>query len=155
MDNGEQAARAQALELLEQRNYREALSLLNQHLTQETDGEGRALLGLAHYHLEEYASAVEHYSAALEYDGGNQDWPEMLATARANVIASVDVPVPDPSMLDAICEVEDLYVSVPEPPSMVSAPVEPWIVSLPAPASIVSALEELRRTSTLPEPVMV
>ena len=74
MHHGEQAARAQALELIEQRNYREALSLLKQHLTPETDGDGRALLGLAHYHLEEYPSAVEHYTAALQYDSDNQEW---------------------------------------------------------------------------------
>ena len=35
MDNGQQTVWAQALELLEQRNYREALSLMEQHLTQE------------------------------------------------------------------------------------------------------------------------
>ena len=58
MDNGQQAARAQALELLEQRNYRDALNLLTQNLPPETDGEGRALLALTHYHLEEYVSAA-------------------------------------------------------------------------------------------------
>ena len=87
MDNGEQAVRAQALELLEQRDYREALSLLQQHLPEETDGEGRALLALAHYHVEEYASAAEHYSAALQHDTGNQVWREMLDTAKTNTVA--------------------------------------------------------------------
>ena len=95
MENAEQAARAQALELLEQRNYREALDLLQQNLPQQIDGEGQALLGLAHYHLEEYASAVEQYKDALRYDTDHQDWREMLATANANVIANVDLPVPD------------------------------------------------------------
>ena len=73
MENGEQAVRAQALELMEQRNYREALNLLEQHLPQDPDGEGHALLALAHYHVEEYALAVEHYSAALQYDSDNQE----------------------------------------------------------------------------------
>lgn len=100
MDEGERAARAQALELLEQRNYRDALNLLKQRLTPETDGEGRALLGLAHYHLEEYASAVEHYSAALQYDAGNQDWQDMLGIATANTIAEIQVPVPDVYFFD-------------------------------------------------------
>ena len=88
MDDSEQAFRAQALELLEQRNFAEALNLLKQRITQETDGEGHALLAVAYYHLEEYASAVEHYSAALRHDPGNQDWQEMLDKARSNSVAA-------------------------------------------------------------------
>ena len=95
MDNGQQAARAQALELLEQRNYRDALNLLTQNLPPETDGEGHALLALAHYHLEEYASAAEQYTIALRVDAGNQEWREMLANASANAVANVDVHVPE------------------------------------------------------------
>ena len=100
MDNGERAARVQAIGLLEQRNYRDALNLLKHHLPQETDGEGHALLALAHYHLEEYASAVEHYSVAVQSDTGNQVWREMLETARANTIAEIQVPVPDVYFFD-------------------------------------------------------
>jgi tetratricopeptide (TPR) repeat protein len=100
MDYGEQAVRAEALELLEQRKYRDALDLLKQRLPQETDGEGHALLGLAHYHLEEYASAVEHYSAAQQHDAGNQDWQEILDTAKANTVAEIQVPVPDVYFFD-------------------------------------------------------
>ena len=95
MVNGERAARAQAQELLEQRNFRDALDLLKQHPPLETDGEGHALLALAHYHLEQYPSAVEHYTAALRHDANNREWREMLAIANGNVIANVDVPVPD------------------------------------------------------------
>ena len=94
MDNGEQAVRAEALELLEQRNYRDALDLLKKRLPQETDGEGHALLGLAHYHLEEYPSAAEQYTVALQHDATNQEWTEMLAAAKANAVASVEVQVP-------------------------------------------------------------
>jgi len=111
MDNGERAARAQALEFVEQRNYRDALTLLKLHLSQETDGEGHALLALAHYHLEEYASAAEHYSAALEYESDNQEWREMLATAKANVIANIDLPVPDIYFFD-----RDTLLANPEVP---------------------------------------
>ncbi|MFQ6028868.1 MAG: peroxidase family protein [Dehalococcoidia bacterium] len=95
MEIREGTARAQALELLEQRNYKDALNLLKQHLPQETDGEGHAMLAIAHYHLEEYAAAVQHFRAALEYDKDNQEWQEMLASANANVIAKAEVPVPD------------------------------------------------------------
>ena len=94
MDDGEQAVRAEALELLEQRNYRDALDLLKKRLPQETDGEGHALLGLAHYHLEEYPSAAEQYTVALQHDATNQEWTEMLAAAKANAVASVEVQVP-------------------------------------------------------------
>ena len=85
MDNGEQAVRAQALELLERRNYRNALDLLHQHPPQDADGERHALLDLTH-NLEEYASAPEHYPTALQHDTGNQDWREMLGTAKANTV---------------------------------------------------------------------
>ncbi len=71
MENGERAARSRALELLEQRKYREALDLLKQHLSEQTDGEGHALLALAYYHLEEYPSAVEQYTVALQHDATN------------------------------------------------------------------------------------
>ena len=94
MDDGEQAVRAEALELLEQRNYRDALDLLKKRLPQETDGEGHALLGLAHYHLEEYPSAAEQYTVAQQHDAANQEWTEMLAAAKANAVASVEVQVP-------------------------------------------------------------
>ena len=94
MENGERAARSQALELLEQRKYREALDLLKQHLSEQTDGEGHALLALAHYHLEEYPSAAEQYTVALQHDATNQEWTEMLAAAKANAAASVEVQVP-------------------------------------------------------------
>ena len=60
MDNGEQAVRAEAQELLEQRKYRDALDLLKNRLPQETDGEGHSLLGLAHYHLESDLDGFEH-----------------------------------------------------------------------------------------------
>ena len=39
MVNGKRAARAHALELLEERNFRDALDLLKHHPPQESDGE--------------------------------------------------------------------------------------------------------------------
>jgi hypothetical protein len=95
MGNGEREAWTQAIELLKQRNCREALDLLKQRVNQETDGEGHALLALAHYHPEEHPSAAEHYSAAVQSESTNQEWRELLASAKANVISSGDVPVPD------------------------------------------------------------
>ena len=100
MTNGEPTAVTQARELLQQRDFRGALDLLTRNLDQDTDGEVHALLALAHYHLEEYSSAAEHYSAALEFDSDNQEWREMLATANANVNAAINVPVPDVYFFD-------------------------------------------------------
>jgi len=127
MDNGEQAVRAEAQELLEQRKYRDALDLLKNRLPQETDGEGHALLGLAHYHLEEYASAVEQYAVALQLDAGNQEWQEMLDAARANTVAEIQVPVPDVYFFD-----RDKLLAEPIVPDG-ALPPRPLIVRGPGP----------------------
>ena len=57
-------------------------------------GELHALAGLASFQLQDYAAAVQHYTAALQADGQRSDWREMLAIARANDTAGVNVHVP-------------------------------------------------------------
>ena len=73
-----------ALEALKSREYRHALSLLKRELATRSDGELHALAGLASFQLEDYAAAVEHYTAALQSDGQRSVWREMLAVAQAN-----------------------------------------------------------------------
>jgi Animal haem peroxidase len=83
-----------ALEALKSREYRHALFLLKRELATRSDGELHALAGLASFQLEDYAAAVEHYTAALQSDGQRSVWREMLAVAQANTTAGVDEHVP-------------------------------------------------------------
>ena len=81
---------------LEQGNYEEAVKILAENIAEHPDdGESHALLALAHFHREEYESAVKHYKIALEHDADNKDWREMLSLAQANLTAEIHVPVPD------------------------------------------------------------
>jgi hypothetical protein len=89
------AARAEGLRTLEQRDYAEAVKFLEQHVSEQPDGEGHALLALAHFQGEAYELAVKHYEIALAQEPDNKDWREMLALAKANAIAEIQVPVPD------------------------------------------------------------
>src|SRR5215510_12321708 len=85
-----------AKRLIEQGNYIDALNYLKQQLSEHPDdGESHALLGLAHFHREEYEPAVKHYEIALTHDPDNKDWRTMLKLAKANVTAQIHVPVPD------------------------------------------------------------
>ncbi len=79
---------------LERRDYKLALKLLQAEPTPWSDGKLHALAGLAHFHLEDYAAAVRHYTEALHADGPRDDWREMLTLARANDLAAVNVDVP-------------------------------------------------------------
>ena len=100
MNNGERADLGQAQELLEQRDFKGALNILTNNLNEKTDGEEQALLALVYYHLEDYPSAVEHYSAALQFNSEKKDWQEMLRAANSNVVARVNVFVPEKSFFD-------------------------------------------------------
>jgi hypothetical protein len=91
----ESTVHAESLRFLEQRNYTEAIKLLEAHVSDHSDGESQALLALAHFHREEYELAVKYYEAALEHEPDNQEWRDMLALAKANVVAEINVPVPD------------------------------------------------------------
>ena len=84
----------EALKALEGREYERALSLLKNELAVRSEGELHALAGLASFQLEDYAAAVQHYTAALQADGQRSDWREMLAVAQANDTAGVNVHVP-------------------------------------------------------------
>ena len=88
-------ALTESIRLLEERNYDAAIKALQQHISEQADGESEALLALAYFHQEAYGLATQHYQAALTYQPDNKDWQEMLALARANSTAEIPVPVPD------------------------------------------------------------
>ena len=93
---------------------------MTQDLKQATDGEGHALVALGHYHLEEYPSAAEHYSAALQFDSENQVWQEMLASANSNAVAKVNVFIPEISFFD-----RDKLLATPDVPEGTLPPPPP------------------------------
>lgn len=124
-----------AIRHIEGREFRQAADLLNQHLSTNSDPEARSLLALAHYHLEEYATAIEHYESALKKDPDNKLWQEMLGAARANTVAQIQVPVPDVYFFD-----RDTLLAKPVVPEGALPPRPPkakgrgplrWLLSIP------------------------
>lgn len=119
MNNGERADLSRAKELIEQRQFSGALDILIRHVSEGTDGEGHALLALAHYHLQEYSAAAEHYSVALQYDAENKIWQQMLESATSNVVARVDEYIPEISFFERDKLLAKPYVpdgTLPTPP---------------------------------------
>lgn len=99
-DTGRAGGHHEAVLLIEQRRYREAIDLLSKQLSEDTDGEMHALAGAAHYGLEEYDEAAANYERALKLDPDSPMWQDMLIQSRANVVAEVNVHVPDISYFD-------------------------------------------------------
>ena len=92
--------RPDAAQLIEERRFREAIASLNTRLAEDSGGRLHALVAAAHYGLEEYGDAAEHYERALKLDPSQQAWRDMLAQSRANAVAEVNVDVPDLSYFD-------------------------------------------------------
>ena len=87
--------REEAARLLECRDYPGAIAVLAPLVGADPTGECHAMLGLAHFQLQDYESAISGYRAALARDPGNADWQEMLARASANAVAQIGVHVPE------------------------------------------------------------
>jgi hypothetical protein len=103
------------IRLLEAGDATGAVQLLE---TAETGENGRrdAFLGLALFRAERYRDAAERYEAAIGAGAGG-DAAEMLAAARANAEAEVDVTVPPLSYFD-----RDELLAAPETPYLPDAP---------------------------------
>ncbi|MCY7304758.1 MAG: tetratricopeptide repeat protein [Rhodoferax sp.] len=86
---------AHARHALEQRDFPGAIAVLEDTLAHRPDGPLHALLGLAHFQNEAYELAAQHYASAVELDPQQTDWRAMLALARANAEAAIQVHVPD------------------------------------------------------------
>ena len=89
-------AYAEALRLLDRRQYHAAIAALQRLIEEDSSGTAHALLGVAHFQLEQYDRAADHYRSALARDPGHVYWKEMLARAQANATAEIHVPVPEP-----------------------------------------------------------
>jgi tetratricopeptide (TPR) repeat protein len=117
--------RDEGVRFLEEGNYEGAVKALSGAILGDPSGESHALLGLAHFQLEEYASAATNYEAAIERGPDNHDWREMLAVAKANSIAEVHVPVPDIYFFDRaklLAKAEVPEGALPSPPPPAPAP---------------------------------
>ena len=99
-NNPEPEVYSEAIHLLDQQQYKEAIEALTQVVEEDASGTVHALIGVAHFQLEEYDRAVEHYQSALEHGPDNAYWQEMLAQSRANATAEVNVQVPDLRFFD-------------------------------------------------------
>ena len=90
---------------IERREFARAIELLGRDGAQAgaagaqaDDAETQALLGIAHFQLEQYDHAARHYAAALRAAPAGADasgWREMLALAEANATARVNEHVPE------------------------------------------------------------
>lgn len=94
IDTGWEAARAEGIRLLEERNFAGAAKRLEDAAAGDPGGESEALLGLAHFHSERYSEAARHYARALQSNGGRAEWQHMLEVSEANASAEIEVPVP-------------------------------------------------------------
>jgi len=98
------AARAEAARLLSLRDLDGAAASLDESGRDETgldDAGSEALLGVVQFLAERYNEAVAHFERALELLPEQPEWTEMLALARANARAEVNVYVPALEFFDA------------------------------------------------------
>ena len=87
-----------AVQLIDRRDYSDAISLLTDLVQSDPSSANHALLGTAYFLSEKYDRAREHLTLAVEKDPQNLDWVEKLTLAAANAITHVEVdypPVPE------------------------------------------------------------
>lgn len=75
---------AAARQALEANRPQEAIALLQGKLAQDTSGQGQALLGAAHFRLQNYAEAARCYAAALSRQPENAEWQQLHQQAVNN-----------------------------------------------------------------------
>jgi Animal haem peroxidase len=102
-------ARGEAVRRLSVRDVAGAAASLGE--AERDDPSGEALLGVVQFLAERYDEAVTHFARALELRPGQPDWTAMLALARANARASVNVFVPELQFFDR----EVLLAAPPKP----------------------------------------
>ena len=103
------AARGEAARLLSLRDVDGAAATLGE--AEPDDATGEALLGVVQFLAERYDESAAHLARALELQPGRPEWIELLAAARANAYARVDVFVPELHFFDR----DALLAPPPEP----------------------------------------
>ncbi|WNG30170.1 peroxidase [Cystobacter fuscus] len=92
--DGEPASKVKkALELLERRDYQDAVVLLERLVSHEPSAEHHGLLGTAYLLGENYEAAKQHLSLSAETSPG-VEWASQLQKAMDNVMSEVDVDFP-------------------------------------------------------------
>ncbi|MDA1278392.1 MAG: hypothetical protein O2960_30740, partial [Verrucomicrobia bacterium] len=95
-DSSSSDSSSTALELIAQRRFSDAVTLLQERIAANPTAEDHSQFALAFLQLEDYVAAARHYEAAAVLNPSNKTFREMLAVARANAVAEVNVRVPDP-----------------------------------------------------------
>ncbi len=90
----------EALQLIEQRRFQEAIDLIKSAAEKPIDHQSNALLGLAHFLMENYSAAVTHYEIACQVAPQNAEWQEMLLRSRSNARAQLQEFVPEVYFFD-------------------------------------------------------
>src|SRR5262245_13704989 len=117
-----EATLREATSAIESAELERAVAILRRGIDAGDDtGECLALLGLVRFRMEDYASARDHYEAALARSGARSEWQEMRDHAGANALARVREAVPpveyfDPRALLAPPPVKDGALPGPPPP---------------------------------------
>jgi hypothetical protein len=124
-----------AVSLLEEKRYREAVELLLNTMKPDSPAEQYGQLALAYFHLQEYDSAVTYFEKAVALDPANADWQDLLQHARGNMVSDVSKPVPDYYLFD-----KDKLLSKPVVPQGALPPEPP-----PPPKP--SIFKQLRRSA--------
>ena len=106
------AALTEAANLIEQGKYADALELLQTYVAGNDDGQAHSMLGVAHFHLEQYEQAAQAFEAALSHSADNQDWAQMRDFSRNNATAEVSTFVPEKYYFD-----RDVLLAEPQVPA--------------------------------------
>lgn len=88
------------LTLLSDRDFAAAIDLLRSSSGGDFTLQTQELLGLAHFHLEQYDRAAKHYAAARKLSPQNKEYQCMLDMARANDYSRLDTAVPPAQYFD-------------------------------------------------------
>lgn len=84
----------QALRAIEQREYQQAIGLLESELASRSSAQALAMLAQACFLTEQYERAARLYDQACAAEPGRADWREMQALAHNNATARIDQHVP-------------------------------------------------------------
>lgn len=117
----------QAVELILERQFDEAITNLQAIGQLDGTGETEALLGLAHFHSSRYTESREQYEEATRKSSASRSWIRMRELARSNEEARVAEPVPPVAPFKA--EVLTAPPSIPNDalPVLSTAPLaRPW-----------------------------
>ena len=89
-----EAVRDAAIQLIERREFDEAIALLK-GATNDPRGEISQLLGVANFLTGNYVDSAKDFESALTLDPENPARQQLHQMALGNLVSRVDVPVPD------------------------------------------------------------